>query len=247
MVDKLVIDESALEELGLHGETIYLVEYDMNSETKIDKVGDHFYHNGKLITQEEKEGLDKKNELARKYRNQLLFSLKFKLLATKHLESAWWINGEMLDTTIRELEEMKAKMKADGFKDVDKRVKIIPVLTNVEGFTHYEDKKAEFILDFLMEHVRYAEEGINDQRISASTLWRVKQAVSICNIQAESLKEHERYNEIIDTVNMLDELATQCDALLLKAKEDAQAEKEAGKQAKKVLAGISGGVPIYYA
>lgn len=232
MIDKLVIDESTLEELGLHGQTIYLVEYDMASETKITKVGDCFYHDGKLITAEEKVGIDKKNDLARKYRNDLVYSLKFKLLATKHLESAWWINGEMLDTTIAELEGMKAKMKADGFNDVDKRVKIIPVLTNGEGFTHYEDKKAEFILDFLMEHVKYAQDGINDKRISPSNLWRIKQAVSICNIQAESLKSHERYNEIMDTVNMLDEMAGECDALVLKAKEEAEAEKQAGKQAK---------------
>jgi hypothetical protein len=139
----------------------------------------------------------------------------------------------MLDTTIKELEELKAKMTSEGFKDVDKRIKIVPVLTNAEGFTHYEDKKAEFILDFLMEHVRYAEEGINDQRISASTLWRVKQAVSICNILSESLKEHERYPELMDTVNMLDELAGQCDALLLKQKEEKQAEEEAQKKQEK--------------
>ena len=232
MVDKLIIDESALEQLGLCGQTIYLIEYDLNSEVKIEKIGDHYYHNGHLITEEEKEGLVRKNESARRFRNGLLFSLKFKLLATKHLESAWWINGEMLDTTIAELEEMKAKMKADGFNDVDKRIKIIPVLTNPEGFTHYVDKKAEFILDFLMEHVRYAEDGINDQRISPSNLWRIKQAVSICNILSESLKEHERYSELIDTVNMLDELATQCDALLLKQKEEREAEKQAGKQTK---------------
>lgn len=232
MVDKLLIDESALEELGLCGETIYLVEYDMNAETKIIEVGDSFYHNGRLISKEEADGLRKRNELARKYRNELLFSLKFKMMATKHLESAWWINGEMLDVTIASLEEMKEKMKADGFKDVDKRVKVIPVLTNNEGFTHYEDKKAEFILDFLMEHTKYAQDGIDEKRISASTLWRIKQAISICNIQAESLKAHERYNEIMDTVNMLDELAGECDAIVLKAKEEAEAEKQAQKKAK---------------
>ena len=237
MLEKLLIDESALEALGLHGETIYLVEYDMNAETKILVMGDEttgftYFHNGKLISKEEAEGLQKKNELARKYRNELLFSLKFKMLATKHLESAWWINGEMLDTTIQSLEEMKEKMKLDGFKDVDKRVKVIPVLTNTEGFTHYEDKKAEFILDFLMEHAKYAQDGIDAKRISASTLWRIKQAISICNIQAESLKAHERYNEILDTVNMLDELAGECDAIVLKAKEEAEIEKKSQKQTK---------------
>lgn len=226
MVDRLIIDESALAELGLHSETIYLVEYDMASELKIsedDKISK---------TKEELDGIRQKNDLARRFRNDLVYLLKFKVYATKHLESAWWINGEYLDTTIAQIEALKAEAKEKGFGDIDKRIKIVPVFTNQEGFQHYEDKKAEFVLEFLMEHIHYGQDAEEEGRISASTLWRMKEAVKICNILAEELKENSRYFELESTINLLDELTTKCDAMLLKEREDKKAEAKAGKQSK---------------
>jgi hypothetical protein len=218
--NRLVMDEKALAELGLHDEAIYTVEYDLYSEVDLTP-----QQKRKLTTEEQKE-IKRKNDLSREFRNKLVFVLKFKLNATKHLESSWLIDGEFLDQTVSKLESLKAEMKAKGFTDCDKRIKIIPIFTTDEGYEHYEDKKAEFVLEFVMEHVKYAEDGIKNKRISQSTLWRCKQAITICSALAEELKTNQRYNEIVDTINMLDELNAQCEAFLLEAKEKAKKAKK---------------------
>lgn len=211
--NKLVIDEKALEALGLHGETIYTVEYDLYSEKYLTDA------QKRKLTKEQKSANERFNKLARIFRNAMVFSLKFKLDAVKHLESSWLLDGEKLDEAIREIEEIKAKAKSKGFEDIDRRIKIIPIFTTPEGFESYKDKKAEFILDFIMEHVKMAEDGLKDKRMAQSTLWRCRKAVEICNSHIESLKGHERYNEMLDTVNMLDELNGQCEAFLSEEKE----------------------------
>jgi hypothetical protein len=226
MTDKLIIDEKALEELGLCGETIYVIEYDLPSKFPLTP------EQKKKLTKEELARIDVAEKIGRKLRNNLVFALKFKLFATKHLESSWLLDGEHLDEAIREIESIKNDTKSKSanfpeFANLDKRIKIIPVFTTSEGFQHYEDKKAEFVLEFIFEHVNYAEKGIKEQKISQSTLWRCKQAVSICNALAEELKANARYNEVIDSINILDELNAQCEAFLLDQKEQAKAEKEA--------------------
>ncbi len=226
MVDKLIIDESALAKLGLHGETIYLVEYDMASEQKITQ-------DMKLTkTAEELKQVEERNKLARDFRNDLVYKLKFNLNATKHLESAWWIDGAYLDQTIREIEGLKDEAKEKGFGDIDKRIKIVPVFTTTEGFQHYEDKKAEFVLEFLMEHIRYGEKAEDEGRIAPSTHWRMKEAVRICNVLTEELKTHERYFELQSTINLLDELTMKCEIMIQKEREERKAEAQAGKQSK---------------
>lgn len=226
MVDKLIIDESALAQLGLHGETIYLVEYDMASELTITQ-------DMKLVkTEEEIRAIQAKNKLAREFRNDLLYMLKFNLNATKHLESAWWIDGANLDATISQIEELKNEARSKGFEDIDKRIKIVPVFTSEEGFQHYEDKKAEFVLEFLMEHIKYGQKAEDEGRISASTHWRMKEAVKICSVLSEELKEHTRYFELQSTINLLDELTAKCGIMIQEEKDQKKAEAKAGKQSK---------------
>jgi len=211
--NKLVIDEKALESLGLHGETIYTVEYDMYSEKYLtDK-------EQKKLNKEQKDANAIFNKLARIFRNKIVFALKFKLNAVKHLESSWLLDGDRLDEAVAEIEEIKAQAKSKGFEDIDRRIKIIPIFTTPEGFDNYKDKKAEFILNFIMEHVKMAEDGLKDKRMAQSTLWRCRKAVEICNAHIDSMKGHERYNEMLDTVNMLDELNGQCEAFLSEEKE----------------------------
>ena len=217
--NKLIIDENALEALGLYGQTIYTLNYDMYSEK--------YFTNAQKsrMNTEQVEANKRFNKLARIYRNKLVFTLKFKLSATHLLESLWLVYGDKLDMAVDEIEQIKSSAKSKGFEDIDQRIKIIPIFTTPEGFEHYEDKKAEFVLEFLMEHVKYAEEGINKKRMAQSTLWRCKKAVEICNAHSESLKKSERYNEILDTINMLDELNGQCESFLCDQKEKRAKDK----------------------
>jgi hypothetical protein len=213
--NKLVIDEKALEALGLHSETIYSLEYDLYSEKYLTDA------QSRKLTKEQREANKRFNKLARVIRNKIAFTLKFKLDAVKHLESSWFLNGDKLDIAVAEIEQIKTDAKRKGFDDIDSRVRIIPIFTTPEGFENYKDKKAEFILNFIMEHVKMAEDGLKDKRMAQSTLWRCRKAVEICNSHIESMKGHDRYNEMLDTVNMLDELNGQCESFLC----DQKAEK----------------------
>jgi len=216
MSEKLILNEQALEKMGIVSETIYTLEFDMNAELKIPK----------SATKEEKEYIKRQNKLSRKFRNKMMHLLKFKLYATRHLESSWILEGKYLESAVRELEQLRNEMKARGFKDADKRIKIIPILTTVSGFQTYEDKKAEFLLDFLMEHIKYCEKGIKEQRMSEPILWRCKQAVSIVMAHSEALKNHKRYNEIMDTISILDEQIGECGKIILETKREKQKEKD---------------------
>jgi hypothetical protein len=221
--NKLIIDEQALEELGLKGSTIYTCEYDMYSEKYLTDA------EKRKLTKEQKDANERFNKLARIFRNKIVFSLKFKLDAIKHLESSWLLDGDKLDLAVSEIEQIKTDAKRKGFDDIDQRIKIIPIFTTPDGFENYKDKKAEFILSFIMEHVKMAEEGVKNKRMAQSTLWRCRKAVEICNSHIESMKGHERYNEMLDTVNMLDELNGQCEAFLTEQKQ-AKAKKKAKKE-----------------
>lgn len=229
VTSKLVIDETALENLGLSGETIYVVEYDMPSKFPLTK------EQKKTMSKEQVAKYEKFKKLARVFRNRLIFALKFKLDATKHLESNWLLDGDKLDTAVQEIEAIKTEMKTKGagfkeFENADERIKIIPIFTTPTGAEHYEDKKAEFILEFTMEHVQYAEHGLKLKKMSQAILWRCKKAVEICSAHAEGLKKSERYNEIVDTINILDDLNGQCEAFILQQKQKAQAQREKEKE-----------------
>jgi hypothetical protein len=83
-----------------------------------------------------------------------------------------------------------------------------------------------------MEHVQYAEEGVKLKRMAQSTLWRYKKAVEICNAHAESMKTSERYSEILDTINMLDELNGTCESFLTDQKEKRAKDKAKANEKK---------------
>ena len=211
----LLIKPEDLEKLGLHGEAIYSLEYDMPSELDVTSGQKARI---KKMSVEERKAIEKKSKLAREFRNKLIFALKFKLRAVKHLDSNWFLDSTQLEATISEIEQLKKDMKQKGFEDIDNRVRIIPIFTDNEGFQSFEDKKAEFILNFIYEHIKYAERGTKEKRISQAILWRCKQAVTICNSLAEELKNNVHYNEILDSVNILDELNAECDSFVLKSK-----------------------------
>jgi len=202
--DKLILDSTALEEMGVKSEAIYLIEYDLHSEIKIPK----------SYTEQQRKEAKKHNRLAREFRNKLIHLLKFKLMATQHLESCWVIEETRLETAIKGLEDLKEQMKAKGFSNVDKRLRIIPILTTEEGFEHYEDKKAEYLLSFAMEHIKYLENGIKERRMSKSTLWRCKKAYELIEALKEELKGNKRYNEVVDTNQILGDLIGKMEAII---------------------------------
>ena len=202
--NEIVLDVKALEAMGLHSEEIYTIEYDLNSELKIRRNS----------TPEEKKQAQKMNQLAREFRNKLQFILKFKLHATKHLESSWIISKENLEIAVNALSELKESMQNKGFKDVDKRLRIIPILTTSEGFESYEEKKAEFLLNFAMEHTKYCDLAIKTKKMPRGTMWRCKEAYSIINALKEELKGNKRYNELVDTVGVLGERISLAEAAI---------------------------------
>jgi len=208
-VQKLILNEEALAKLGLGERAVYLIEYDLHSEQKIRK---------NLISKEEKKQLIERNKLAREFRNKLLFTLKFHLRATQHLESCWIIDESRLELAIDELEQFKAEMSSKGFKNVDERLRIIPILSTVEGIQNYEDKKTEFLLDFAMEHIQYLEKAEKKRRIPNGTMWRCKKAYEIVSELMGELKGHKRYRELIDTVEVLDHLIGKVETILKREK-----------------------------
>jgi len=205
---------ASVEAMGFKGEAVYIIEYDFVSELKIPK----------NTSKERRKALKLRNKTAREFRNKLIHLLKFKLMATRHLESSWLIDEKRLEDAVNGLEDLKAKMKQKGFKNVDKRIRIIPILTTVEGFQHYEDKKAEFLLDFTMEHLRYVTKGLKKRRIAKSTLWRCQHASEIVNAIKDELSTSKRYKELCDTIGILDDQIGAMEAIIAKEK-----EKEAQK------------------
>jgi hypothetical protein len=204
MTDKLILDEQALATLGLGDKAVYLIEYDLHSEKKIDK----------KATKDKQKERKARNKLAREFRNKLIFLLKYGLKATQHLESCWIIDESRLDSAIEGLENLKEKMKAKGFRDVDKRLRIIPILTTIEGIENYDTKKAEFLLNFATEHIAYLEKAKKEKRVPNGIIWRCKKAYEIIAELKEELKHTKRYKELVDTVAILDDLSCQVEAML---------------------------------
>jgi len=200
-IKDLVLDSNALDKMGLKDQAIYIIEYDIPTPN----VSGNKLRIPKNISEERKREIEKTHKKVVKYQNKLLFMLKFKLHATRHLDSCWLIEENRLELAIKSLEELKEEMKVDGFKDIDKRLRIIPILTTIDGFETFEEKKAEFLLQFSMEHIKYTDKAKREQKMAQSTLWRCKEAYSIIEALKEELKSHVRYNEIIDTNQLLGE------------------------------------------
>lgn len=213
--DELILDKEAIEKMGLHSESLWIIEYDLNSCIVIPK----------NATPQEKKEITERNRRAEVIRNKMKFALKFKIMATKHLESSWLIAKERLEDAQAELTAIKEEMKANGFDNVDKRIRIIPILTTETGFENFQDMKTQFLLQFATEHIAYCDKGLDEQRLPKSSLWRCKKAYEIINTLAEELKSDDAKNEVKDTVNLLDDKIQQVEAMLILQEEEAEAEK----------------------
>lgn len=212
---ELILNKEELEAMHLHSEAFYLIEYDVCSRKKIPK----------NISKEEKEDLEQYNKRAEAIRNKLFFSLKFRIMATKHLESAWLISKDRLPNADKELEAIKAEMKGYGFDNVDKRIRVVPILTTEEGAENFEDMKVQFLLQFLTEHIQYCDDALNEQRMPKSSLWRCKKAYEIVNLLAEELKTEDSKHEVRDTAEILSDKYSQVEAMLEKQEEEEKANK----------------------
>lgn len=131
MTDELIFQIEDAEKMGLHGEALYVIEYDLNSRRIIPK----------NVSETEREEMERYNKVANEIRNKLFFALKFRIMATKHLESSWLISKERLGQAVAEIDAIKAEMKLGGFDNVDKRIRIIPIMTTEDGFENYEDQR----------------------------------------------------------------------------------------------------------
>ena len=183
-MEPLVLDREALQKLGLYHESLYAVEYDLpRGSDKFDK---------------------KTNQFLRNMRNHIVYELKYKLRAIKNLDSSWFIDKTVLDKSTELLNQMilEYKMHKPSF-DVSKRIRILVLLTTPEGFECYQDRKAEFLLQFLNESIEKVQKGVSDEIMSESVLWRCKASVELIESNSETLKHHEQYNVIADTLVML--------------------------------------------
>jgi len=212
---KIILDAETLAKMGIHGEAIYTIEYDLQSERKILK----------NATPAERKEAQARNKLARHFRNKVVHALKFNIRAYKHLESSWIVSEDRLEKAVEELSEISEEMRERGFENVEKRLKIIPILTTQEGFEHYEDRKAQFLLQFAMEHIKYIDKGLDEQRMTPSTLWRCKKAYSIISDLKEEVKNRQDlYDEITDTISLLDDKISVVEEEIAKWKAEEQEE-----------------------
>lgn len=208
-ITKLVLDKGALAEMGLGDKAVHLIEYDLPSKRKISNDS----------TKEQKKANKERNKIARDMRNRLIYLLKFKLLATQHLESCWIIEETRLESAMKVLTHFRDKMELNGFTDAKKRLRIIPILTTEEGLKNYEDRKIEFLLDYATEHIRYMDKVKKKRRAANGLVWRCKEAFKAISSLAEEVKTHKRYKELIDTIMALDGATCKAEAILKVEKE----------------------------
>lgn len=191
--NKLILDKDALAKMGIKGETIFTIEYDLQSKRKIPKTA----------SEHEKKEIQARNRLVQRFRNKLFHILKYRVMATRHLESSWLIDANKLETAETELKTLMEEMAERGFK-TEKRLKIIPILTTNAGFEHYEELKAQFLLKFATEHIQYIDKGLDEQHLANSTLWKCQRAFTCIEELKEELKHRQDlYAEIVDTVALL--------------------------------------------
>lgn len=256
MVNELIFDLKDAEKMGLHGEALYIVEYDLNSKRLIPKdyitcpnchshnETDKIFIQKKAqvfcpdcgfnitdepiqhpITEAEKEERERYNKVANEIRNKLFFALKFQVMATKHLESSWLISKERLEDAVTAINLLKEEMKRGGFDNVDKRIRIIPIMTTEDGFENYEDQKIQFLLQFCTEHIQYCDKALDEQRIAKSSLWRCKKAYEIINLLADELKSEDSRHEVKDESELLSDKVSQVEAMIQKQEDEIKANQ----------------------
>lgn len=185
-MDRLVLDREALERMGLYAKVIFMVEYDMHSEWKIPED----------ITHEEAKWLAQRNKFARRFRNDLVYLLKYKLFATRHLQSSWIVEGKYLDLAKVQLNKLIARMEERGFHDANRRIRIVRIVTTPEDNEYYDTKKANFLLNFLNEALGYCDKAEKEGELKKGALWRIEKAFEIISIMKEEVQGHKLYGEI---------------------------------------------------
>jgi len=189
----LKLNLGELQRMGLKGKCYWAIEYDLPHKHLKDR------NKGKKCSKET-------IKLFQDIRNKLMYALKFQIKAIKNLDSSWFISEDRLDLAEKLIEEIRDEMSQHRETiDYINKIQIIPLLTDEEGFETFEDRKAEFLLEFCMEHQRYVEKGLKTGDMYDSTLWRCKKSVEIIEELKEELKGHKQYREIIDTLRMLDD------------------------------------------
>jgi hypothetical protein len=76
-----------------------------------------------------------------------------------------------------------------------------------------------------MEHVKYCEKGLEEERLPKSSLWRCKKAYEIINTLADELNSEDARNEVKDTVSLLDDKIQLVEAMILKQEEEEEKNK----------------------
>ena len=246
-MSELILNVEELNKMGLNGQEFYLIEYDLNSRRLIPqdfkvcaKCNAHT-ENLKTgfcakcgaditnevvkspITESEKEERVRYNKVANEIRNKMFFALKFRIMATKHLESAWLVSKERLTDAVKELDAIKVEMKRGGFDNVDKRIRIVPILTTEEGAENFEEMKVQFLLQFCGEHLAYCDHALDEQRIAKSSLWRCIKTYEIINILADELKTEDAKHEVKDMNELLSDKVSQVQQMLQRQEDETKA------------------------
>lgn len=214
MTDELILDKEALKRMGLHSENFWVIEYDLNSKIVVPKDA----------TAQEKAKIEERNKSAEHIRNTMKFALKFKIMATKNLESSWLIGQERLEDAQTELSKIKEEMRAKGFDNVDKRIRIIPILTSESGFQNFDERMAQYLLEFSTEHIAYCDKALEEQEISRSSFWRCKRAYEIISTLVEKLGNENAKNEVKDALGSLNDKIQQVEAMNLLQQENEERE-----------------------
>lgn len=215
MKTDLILDKDALAKMGLVSDEIWLIEYDLPNIHLADlkkKLSQ------KKITQKQYKITEKLIQQMRAIRNKLVFKLKFKLMATKNLDSSWLIPNDQLELAKEICLGIRKDLETIGLHRFSERVRILPVITNEIGYETYLARKAEFLLEFMEESQKQVSRGIKDQIMSESVLWRCKKAVEIVSVIMETLKANKRYKEILDTKEILDDSIHRYEAIKLNKK-----------------------------
>ena len=179
---------------------LWLCEYDLPTESKYLKKDD--------------------NKTIRALRNKIIFVLKFKLHAQQNLQSSWFISEEKIslaETLLTEIIEDFTPKLPDKF-NLYNRIKLIPIYVTKEGYEHYENKKVEFILQFIGENTELMVKGIKKRRMNEGNLWKAKKCVEIYNVLKNDLKDHKRYTEIEEAIINLEDLIVQFEQIKVEEK-----------------------------
>jgi len=196
----LQLDVNELRKMGLSGTCFWVIEYDLPSLIRDQHAKDPEEKYQKGYTKEDAENIQK-------IRNKLLYQLKFNrnIGAIRNLLSSWFINEDALEEAKKLCEEIRSELESNGLHGFVNKVRILPILTNEEGLETFEDRKAEFLLDFCMEAQKQVEKGLKIGSLYEPTLWRCDKTYEIVNALKEQLRSHKRYNEIVDTVEVLND------------------------------------------